>query len=316
MTVEIFSNDKFLDAPSDLRTGRYITIFLLRETKSQCIFRTDEGICSEITRAGLVRNELIDRVLITKRKQTAPERRNGRELLRYYGVNHDCEINTENMCGKCIDCNIYGSAVGKGVSRKSHIITDETFSLLPFWDIVTENTFNALFENGTMVSDDGKPSQAIQKNEVVRPGAFFLEMETIADVTKEAFLYALANILRTKKYGAMTSRLGDVNNKVIGIVISNCELFSNLEWIQKTYDAYCVKSNISNEDKPQFPLDGVMVESSARETIDELLETISGDVLKLNDDQVAEIIEEVERIYSDKDELGRFLADLDAQFNP
>lgn len=316
MTAEFFSEKNFLAARSETRTGRYATIFLLRKTKSDCIFKTDTGISNEITRAGLVRKENIDRVLITKRKQVAPERRKGRELLRKLGLHHDCEINTENMCGNCIDCQIYGSAVGKGISRKSHVLTEETFSLLPFWDVITERTFNAIHETGTMIDKDGNQSQALGKDEVVRTGTFFLEMETIADVTKEGFLYVLANILMTKRYGAMTSRLGKVDNAVVGIVLSNCELFSNLEWIQATYDAYCIKTGLKEGENPQFPLDPIIVESLAKETAINLLEKIHGEVAPLSTEQVGEIVDEITKIYGNEKLLKDFLQRLDSQLNP
>src|SRR3954451_13167993 len=58
------------------RQNRYIQIVVLRETKSHAIFTT-EGQTLDVERlqAGITRPEQIDRVVMYKRKQIAPERR-------------------------------------------------------------------------------------------------------------------------------------------------------------------------------------------------------------------------------------------------
>lgn len=65
-------------------TGRFAGVILLRETKSYAIFTTEGGQQqdTERTRAGLARSEPIDRLVMFKRKQVAPERRTGKALLR------------------------------------------------------------------------------------------------------------------------------------------------------------------------------------------------------------------------------------------
>src|SRR4051794_14318430 len=65
--------------------GRYATLLVVRRTESETVFRTEgsgEGLVKEAVRAGRANGEVIRRVVISKRKQTAVERRTGRELLR------------------------------------------------------------------------------------------------------------------------------------------------------------------------------------------------------------------------------------------
>nr|MDJ0648458.1 type I-D CRISPR-associated protein Cas7/Csc2 [Xenococcaceae cyanobacterium MO_188.B19] len=65
--------------------GRTIGLVVLRTTQSETIFRTEgsgEPMCSEFVQAGLENTDIIPRLVMTKRKQVAPERRKGREFLR------------------------------------------------------------------------------------------------------------------------------------------------------------------------------------------------------------------------------------------
>jgi CRISPR-associated protein Csc2 len=68
--------------------GRFASIILLREMKSYAIFTTEGGEQQdvELTQAGLTNGARIDRLVLFKRKQVAPERRTGKALLRQYGV--------------------------------------------------------------------------------------------------------------------------------------------------------------------------------------------------------------------------------------
>ena len=70
----------------------------------------------------------ISRVTISKRKQTAVERRTGRELLRQHDLlfytgdekeENICALNRNKPCAQCADCMIYGYAVGGGGAQKS-----------------------------------------------------------------------------------------------------------------------------------------------------------------------------------------------------
>src|SRR3989449_9264618 len=71
--------------------GRYASLLIVRKTESETIFRTEgsgEGLVKEIVTAGAIKGNAIPmrRVMISKRKQTAVERRTGRELLREHNL--------------------------------------------------------------------------------------------------------------------------------------------------------------------------------------------------------------------------------------
>src|SRR5213080_2679912 len=110
--------------------GRFATLILIRKTESETIFRTEgsgEGLVKETVLAGRQPDSpRIRRVVISKRKQTAVERRTGRDLLRQHellptvGVGA-CIFNIAKPCGRCIDCMVYGYAVGNVGAQRSRV---------------------------------------------------------------------------------------------------------------------------------------------------------------------------------------------------
>lgn len=228
----------------NLPRGHYISLVLLRTTQSETIFRTEgsgEPLSREVTIAGAKTGQPIDRIVISKRKQTAVERRTGRELLRdfevYAGDNKKCLLNTQDPCGKCPDCYLYGYAVGSGGAQRSRVMTEDAFSLLDAAEITSERTFNALFDNSTMRNPEtGQASTSLGSSEYVRPGTHFLDIETLKDVTAAEFIYAMGNILQSSRYGAIGTRIGVVKNQILGIAVGKQEIFSTLELTQATYD--------------------------------------------------------------------------------
>lgn len=74
---------RLLESYSAYPRGRFVTVLLIREIESEAIFRTEgsgEPLNKEFVFAGERPgdDELIQRVVISKRKQTAVERRIGR----------------------------------------------------------------------------------------------------------------------------------------------------------------------------------------------------------------------------------------------
>lgn len=228
-------------AYSNYPTGRFVHVFILRTTRSETIFRTEgtgEPLCREPLSVG---GEVRDHIVITKRKQVAVERRTGRELLRREGLlfpppdakdaSADCALNTGSPCEQCIDCWLYGYAVGAGGAQRSRVLTEDAFSLLPAGEITDTRTFNAIFENGTMRNPEtGKPSQALGESEYVRPGSHFLDIEVLRDVTAAELAYVLGNILRSTRYGATSSRIGRIDNEILALAFADQELDSTLAW--------------------------------------------------------------------------------------
>ncbi|MBF0227554.1 MAG: type I-D CRISPR-associated protein Cas7/Csc2 [Desulfobacterales bacterium] len=301
----------------NLPESRYISIFLIRTTQSEAIFRT-EGSGEGCSREIIADNDgkSVCRSIISKRKQIAVERREGRQLLRKYNllfankgeIKDDtvCSMNRNNPCEKCIDCMLYGYAVGAGGAQRSRVISDDAFSLLPFDIISDKKTFNALYETGTMRDPvTKKPSSSINEDEYIIPGAHFLDIEVLKDVTEEEFIYVIGNILRSKRYGAITSRIGSVTNTIVSIIGSDTELFSTLEWINETESDL----KMSNIEHPQ-PLDKVII--SAKKSIYSLIPKIYGHCYVPDDNkkELEDILNTVKQIYSDPKKVEEILKKL------
>lgn len=226
--------------------GRFLTLVVLRKTHSETIFRTEgsgEPMCSEFVQAGVTNDNIIQRLVMTKRKQVAPERRYGREHLRAHELLYNnskdgalCSLNTNSPCEMCVDCFLYGFAAGGGGAQKSRIWTEDAFSILPASDVVGDRTINAIYENGTMRDEKGNASTALNTSEYIKPGVHFLDVVTLKDVTADELRYVIGNILFTSRYGAVSSRVGRMENQILGVFGSITELPSSLELVQATYD--------------------------------------------------------------------------------
>jgi CRISPR-associated protein Csc2 len=304
-----------LDQYSNLPQGRYVNLVVLRETKSETIFRTEgsgEPLNREFVHAGLSDHEVVPRVVISKRKQTAVERRTGRELLRSFGLlqklneGKECMLNTNNPCEQCVDCWLYGFAAGGGGAQKSRVITEDAFSLLPASSIVDTKTFNALFDNSTMRNPDtGEASTSISESEYVKPETHFLDIEVLKDVTAEELVYACGNILRSSRYGAISSRIGRVQNTILAIVFSRAEIFSSLELTQATYD------RLTNKEHPLHADDVTSAMGGASGTLTHLLPSTVGGSQVMDGQQLSDFLAEVRTVYESPE---AFLRQLDASY--
>lgn len=229
--------------------GKYAHFLTIRRTESYPLFQTDGELNKARVRAGIKDATPISRLSMFKRKQSTPERLVGRELLRNYGfmTDKDCEYNVAFAMDNP-DCIIYGFAIGDSGSEKSKVVVDTAFSITPFDESHETFTLNAPYENGTMAAKGEKKSDGkldgeigtvtarINQQDHIRPQVFFPSIVTLKDPTEASFLYVFNNILRTRHYGAQTTRTGRVRNELIGIVLADGEITSNLRWTQAIYD--------------------------------------------------------------------------------
>ena len=315
--------DMFLPVYSNYPQGHYISLLLVRRVESEAMFRTEgsgEPLSKEFVHAGLADDsEVIQRIVISKRKQTAVERRTGRELLRKYemlfpgqrtGV--PCALNRNDPCERCMDCMIYGYAAGGGGAQKSRVITDDAFSLHPAGVVTDTRQFNALYDTGTMRDPEtGQPSTSIGTDEYVKPEAVFLDIETLKDLTADEFRYVLGNILRSTRYGAISSRIGKVKNILVGVIFSDCELFSNLELTQAVYDR--LRGDSVELD---FPLGSGIVVEAVRAVTGELSQRVVGRLTALPPEEVNALVDEITTFYQDEDAVRRMLKEATAMYGP
>jgi CRISPR-associated protein Csc2 len=306
--------------------GRMIGLIVLRTSMSELILRTEgtgEPMCREFVQAGLAadsRRKLIQRLVMTKRKQVAPERRRGREFLRAYDLLYKvkkkeeeltCSLNTNAPCEMCVDCFLYGFAAGGGGAQKSRVWTEDAFSLLPANDLIGDRTLNGVYENGTMrlkkEDEKDKASTSLNTSEYIKPGVHFLDVVTLKDVTADELRYAIGNILLTSRYGAVSSRVGRMENQILGIFGGSTELPSSLELVQSIHDAMVVDGK--SLDHPLEINDVIQKTEAVIHTWRER----RGVSVKLSEDEVKALIADVDRNWADS-EREIFLKRLDQSY--
>ncbi|MDZ8082810.1 MAG: type I-D CRISPR-associated protein Cas7/Csc2 [Nostoc sp. DcaGUA01] len=270
----------FHDAIPYKPMGKYAHFLTIRITESYPLFQTDSELNKARVRAGIKDRNTISRLSMFKRKQSTPERLVGRELLRNYGLMtaEECEYNV-NFAMDNPDCIIYGFAIGDSGSEKSKVVVDTAFSITAFDESHETFTLNAPYENGTMAAKGEKKSDGkldgeiggvtarINQQDHIRPQVFFPSIVTLKDPTEASFLYVFNNIMRTRHYGAQTTRTGRVRNELIGVVFADGEITSNLRWTQAIYDKMQSSKTINSPE----PLDEDDVIAAAKSAIENLM---------------------------------------------
>jgi CRISPR-associated protein Csc2 len=313
----------FVPAIPRTPTNRYVSVILLRETKSYAIFTTEGGEQQDVeqTRAGLTNPEPTTRLVMFKRKQVAPERRTGKALLRQYGIfpyaiqdgqvvygeaalqakKHydDCYL-TEGLCTHCPDCLIYGyAAIEAEGARKARLMTDTCYTVRPYEIIQKQVKFN-------VIDEATHTSGTVTEYDYTTPGVFLPAVETTVDLTVDELAYVLGNILRTTRYGKEGTRQGFVRNHVMALAFSDAELFANLEFTQAFYDAF-VDSGI---DLAAGSLTLADFEKQADAVIRQLTADLAGRLTLITGEELAGILEDVRALNQDKQRLARFLREL------
>jgi CRISPR-associated protein Csc2 len=314
-------HDFFLKEYSNLPKSRYVHILLSRTTQSEAIFRT-EGTGEPLSRETTALHDepnapFVERIVITKRKQIAPDRRTGRELLRDHDLlrhvldkkgkvtGKRCLLNSD-PCGYCVDCLVYGYAVGSGGAQRSRVYTEDAYSLLPASEVVDSRTGNATFDNGTMRHPETQnPSQALFESEYVKPEVIFLDVQTLKDVQPAEFAYVLGNIMRTSRYGAVGTRVGRMENRVLALAFSHHEVLSNLEWTQRT------TSKLTHREHPfAYPLGADAVKEDALTAAEELVKArVWGPHVFLKGQDLETLLAEVRTAYEKPEDWLKPLAE-------
>lgn len=289
--------------------GKYAHFLTVRVTESYPLFQTDGELNKAKVRAGIENKEPISRLAMFKRKQSTPERLTGRELLRNYQIGdwEKCDYNVD-FSKTTPDCILYGFAIGDSGSEKSKVVVDTAYSITPFDDSHQNFTLNAPFENGTM-SRQGEVTSRINSQDHILPQTFFPSIVTLKDPTEAGFLYVFNNILRTRHYGAQTTRTGRVRNELIGVIFADGEIVSNLRWTQKIYDLMKNASQINSPD----PLNEDDVLKAASQAISQLM---SDEYISHTDfigDSFQQLLAEVKSITSDETQLKAMLTQANTE---
>ena len=315
ISKDLVPENSFLDQIPKAPTGHYAHLVIVRETESFPVFQTDGTLNIAKVSAGLQRDQSdkpLIRLAMFKRKQSSPERLTGRELLRRAEItqnensegNDYCDYN-EKFCTTCPDCVYYGFAIGDSGSEKSKVYVDTAYSVTGYDESHQQFTFNALYEKGTMTQEGTQQSGFGEQDHIV-PQVFFPSVITIKDVTVNSFAYVLNNVLRTKRYGAQTTRTGRVANRIIGTVFADGEIFSNLKLTQAIYDAL-------GNDVEETPLNPAKVVQTAASTTAELLEDDSVNYHLLDGEDLQQLLGIVKSATTDEEKFYQFLQEANAE---
>ena len=267
-------------------SGKYAHIIMLRITESYPLLQTDGELNTARVAAGVVEanQQPITRLTMFKRKQTSPERLVGRELLRRYGLISAESVSrndkkgdvdaqglpfdeyNEAFCQWTPDAIAYGFAIGDSGSERSKVLSDTCYSITPYDDSHEAFTLNAPYESGTM-SQRGVVTSRINEQDHVLPQVIFPSVLTVRDLTYPLFCYVLNNVLRTRRYGAQTTRTGRIENRLVALVLADGDIFSNLKFTQHLYDALRAADAIN----PPNPIAPGMAMAAAEQVVPELL---------------------------------------------
>ncbi|WP_445175350.1 type I-D CRISPR-associated protein Cas7/Csc2 [Microcoleus sp.] len=289
--------------------GKYAHFITVRVTESYPLFQTDGELNKARVSAGIEDKTQISRLAMFKRKQSTPERLTGRELLRNYKIGdwEKCDYNVD-FSKTTPDCILYGFAIGDSGSEKSKVVVDTAYSITPFDDSHLNFTLNAPFESGTM-SRQGEVTSRINSQDHILPQVFFPSIVTLKDPTETGFIYVFNNILRTRHYGAQTTRTGRVRNELIGVIFADGEIVSNLRWTQKIYDLMSAAGKIN----PPDPLNEDDVLTHANRAISELMD---GECISHRDflgESFNSLLAEVKSISSDETKLQAMLTQANTE---
>ena len=223
------------ERPRPIIGAKTVQLTLMREILDYTVLRTEETrelntvhTPFSVSKA----SEPVRRVAFLATKQKAAESRELEHLLRTAtataGLEYpDCYLK-DNLCMQCPRCGLYGgtSTVAGQQERaniKHRIEYSTAFSLLPFDDIGTALTFNAINDRNQTTG------QALGQRFVVQPATLFPSVVTLKSVTQRELILTIKTLLACKSYGAESRIGGDVRNTIWGVVAGWEEVITSLE---------------------------------------------------------------------------------------
>lgn len=208
--------------------NNFTNVLVLRELESHAVFTTDgqsADLASVAVGSGDDR-ETYSPGLMFMRKQTGSDRRFGKSLQRDL-LDIDCTMQVNGMCQDCVECILYGSAASddadQPLSITSRVMYDTAYTLRDATAAIDEKFQNAPGD------DYAKEAEAtIREPDFFEPGTLFPAVITLRDATPAELAFVLGITAKNKRYGAATTRLGRVNNHVLGVYAGSEEGPANL----------------------------------------------------------------------------------------
>ncbi len=268
--------------------SNYVNILVLRELKSHAVFTTN-GEDADIATVPVGDGDYSPGLLFM-RKQTGSDRRTAKALQRDLGLFDDeedaCTMQVNEMCQDCPECVLYGSAASKGeeeLSITSRVMYDTAYTIRDASVVIDEKFQNAPGD------DYAKSAEAtIREPDFFEPGTLFPSVVTLRDATPAEVAFILGVTKRNKRYGATTSRLGRVDNHILGVYVGREEGPSNLELtrgvIQRTDDSWesvvrsdtlsadTVETHVVNTFESAVDRDNLSLERVPDDTVKELVD--------------------------------------------
>lgn len=238
-----------VDKPQPIIGAKTIQIILLREILDYIVLRTEDTreLNTAATPLSIKDTTNTRRVAFLGTKQKAVESRFMEQMLRTSREaaelgSYNCYLK-DNLCLACPRCGLFGAtnteSGGEKIGNIKHRIEYSTaFSLMPFDDIETATTFNAL-NDATQTT-----GQALGTRYAVAPASLFPSIVTLKSVTKKELILTIKTLLGAKSYGAESRIGGDVRNTIMGFAAGWEEILTPLELTLELYDQ---KESISSE---------------------------------------------------------------------
>jgi CRISPR-associated protein Csc2 len=272
-------------------SAHYIHVLLLRELQSSAIFTTS-GQDADIATVGIVADgELVDYspVMMFKRKQTGSDRRKGKELQRNL-IGMKDTMNVNEMTQDSPESMLYGSAAGdEAISVTSRVMYDTAYSIRDSSVVVEEK-----FQNAPGDEFAKGATTAIREPDFIVPGTLFPCVITLRDVTIDELVFVLGVTKMNKRYGAVTSRIGRMENHILGIYYGLEEGPANLILSQEVSRRMAVENGgltKENLNKVLYApvLDIEKVKHLVKQTFDDDIQTLN--IKSLDDADVEKLLE-------------------------
>lgn len=240
-----------VEKPEPLIGARTIQLILMREVLDYTVLRTEETreLNTVATPLSLNNGDATTmRVAFLATKQKAPESRQLEQLLRT-ATNEAgmkdipvCFLK-DNLCLECPRCGLFGATSTESgreqrANIKHRLEYSTAFSLLPFEDIESATTFNAIIDSNQTTG------QALGSRYAVVPATVFPSIVTLRSVTLTEVILTIKTLLACKSYGAESRIGGDMRNSIFGIVAGWEEVITPLELTLELYDK---RPNITGE---------------------------------------------------------------------
>lgn len=242
--------DYLLDAPHPLIGAETIQILLIREILDYTVLRTEETRDLNVaqTPLSMSKSEPVRRVAFLATKQKSAESRELEHMLRSARRSAkmepvECYLK-DNLCLRCPRCGLFGgvstaSGQAERANIKHRIEYSTAFSLVPFEEIESSTTFNAINDRNLTTG------QALGQRNAVVPATLFPSVVTLKSATERELVLTLKTLLSCKSYGAESRVGGDVRNHIVGIVSGWEEIVTALEL---SLELYTRQDGLARED--------------------------------------------------------------------